>query len=276
MNQLISIENVVIRQDQQGLYCLNDFNQAGGNIHHKRPSKWLSTNQAQELIKELSPNSGLGQNIVNELSQNSGLARNIINVVKGGVNPGTYVCKELVYAYAMWISPAFNLKVIRTFDSVVTKKVSEVDKVNIGLMILESAAKTLNLSNSAKLKGYQELQKYSGIPSLLPNYAIDTPSDVIDGSSRPSFSLTHLLQKYEVPIKTTVAYAILKDLGIVERNKRKSLKTGEDKEFWSVTSYGLMYGKNLTPPNNQRETQPHFYESRFKELLKLMQNAKAA
>ncbi|WP_392552901.1 KilA-N domain-containing protein [Orbus wheelerorum] len=265
MNQLITIENVVIRQDEQGLYCLNDFHRAAGSIHHKRPSKWLFTNQAQELIQELSPNSGLGQNIT--------------NVVKGGVNPGTYVCKELVYAYAMWISPTFNLKVIRTFDEVMTKQQPSdlySNKINASFMLLDFLKKNLNLSNSSVLNGCKTIQQTFGLPNLTPNYAIDAPSDVIDGSSRPSFSLTHLLQKYEVPIKTTVAYAILKDLGIVERNKRKSLKTGEDKEFWSVTSYGLMYGKNLTPPNNQRETQPHFYESRFKELLKLMQNAKAA
>lgn len=40
-----------------------------------------------------------------------------LRVVRGGRSPGTYACKELLYAYAMWVSPTFSLHVIRTFDS---------------------------------------------------------------------------------------------------------------------------------------------------------------
>lgn len=38
----------------------------------------------------------------------------------------------------------------------------------------------------------------------------------------------------------------------------------------SLTAKGCMFGKNITSPANPRETQPHFFESRFPELLKLL------
>ncbi|WP_168416194.1 hypothetical protein [Erwinia amylovora] len=53
---------------------------------------------------------------------------------------------------------------------------------------------------------------------------------------------------------------------LLERKERPSSRHGT-RQFWSVTSAGLIYGKNITSPGNPRETQPHFYESRFPRLL---------
>ena len=42
------------------------------------------------------------------------------------------------------------------------------------------------------------------------------------------------------------------------------------KQFKSLTNRGLRYGKNLINPHNEKETQPHFYEDTFPELLDML------
>lgn len=151
-------------------------------------------------------------------------------------------------------------------QSVLSLPGASADQVQSGLLILESATRLLNLSNSSRLGALQRLQEFAGVPTLMPTYAIDAPSDAVDGSSRPTAAITTLLKLHGCGITTPVAYRILERLGLVERKFRPSRRFGE-RQFWSVTAAGLRYGKNITSPQNPRETQPHFYESRFHDLM---------
>jgi hypothetical protein len=99
----LTISNTPINQDTDGRYCLNDFHKAAGGEEKHSPNRWTRTENYKALVEELTPE----------------MASAPVNIISTGT-PGTYVVKELVYAYAMWISPAFSLKVIRAYDALVT------------------------------------------------------------------------------------------------------------------------------------------------------------
>lgn len=103
----IEIDGAVIRQDQFGRYCLNDLHKASGGEDKHAPYRFIRNEQTQALIAEINRS----PNMVNACE-----------MIKGGLNQGTYVVKQIVYAYAMWISPSFNLKVINTFDAVANQQ----------------------------------------------------------------------------------------------------------------------------------------------------------
>ncbi len=96
----LMIAGIEIHQDQDSRFSLNDFHKAAGGEARHKPSEWMRVGRVQELVDEIGK---------------AGIPA--LRVVRGGSSPGTYACKELVYAYAMWVSPTFSLHVIRTFDS---------------------------------------------------------------------------------------------------------------------------------------------------------------
>lgn len=94
MNAQVSVANVAIRQFDN-LYSPNDLHKAAGGENRHKPSLWSNNNQTLDLISEIEKAG------IPAIQKKQGL--------------GTFVSKELVVHYGMWISPAFSLKVIRAF-----------------------------------------------------------------------------------------------------------------------------------------------------------------
>lgn len=99
----ITIFETGIRQDAQGRFCLNDLHRAAGGLAKHKPSEWLRNRQTQELAQEIS---------------RAGIPALVS--INGGTRQGTYACRELVIAYAAWISPAFHVKVLQVFLAAVS------------------------------------------------------------------------------------------------------------------------------------------------------------
>ncbi|MBY7766630.1 KilA-N domain-containing protein [Vibrio fluvialis] len=89
-----------------GLYSLNDLHKVSGSAKKHQPHQFLRNDQTRDLISEI------------DRSANSRIA---YEAYRGGKHQGTWVCKELVYAYAMWISARFHLQVIRAFDAITSQ-----------------------------------------------------------------------------------------------------------------------------------------------------------
>ena len=107
------LANTQIRQDAAGRFCLNDLHQASGGANKHRPSLWMDNRQTQALIAEIEAETA---------ADVAGIPATVpaVETISDGFAKGTYAVKELVYAYAMWISAAFHLHVIRAYDAMVT------------------------------------------------------------------------------------------------------------------------------------------------------------
>ncbi len=108
-NIALTLGNITIRQ-QNGLFSLNDLHKAAGGEEKHQPAFFIRREDTQALAAEI-------------CSADSQIKA--FETVRGrGKQQGTYACRELVIAYAAWISAAFHLKVIRVFLAATTPQAS--------------------------------------------------------------------------------------------------------------------------------------------------------
>lgn len=105
------ISQFIIRQDTSGRYCLNDLHKAAvvsgrAKAAHK-PANFMRRKETKALEAAI-------------IRRCSDLSITPSVVVKGNfssLEQGTFVCRQMVYAYAMWIDADFHLDVIEAFDA---------------------------------------------------------------------------------------------------------------------------------------------------------------
>ena len=260
----IIICNTAIGQDAEGRFRLNDLHKAavasGANERTKEPGKFMASPQTVELVKELETTQNLGSFPVNKIE---------------GRNGGTYVVKELVYAYAMWISAKFHLHVIRAFDALVTGAAQpKPEPAPTGLPrpigeTVDAISKIFDMLNVCPTSRVGLSRRYfsKNVPDLLevlPDYTVDS-AVIVANSSDATLSLTALLEREGTSIKTSQANLKLQSLGLLEK---VVTPTGY---FWMVTEKGRKYGKNLSSDKGKAgSVQPHWFVSSGKELIALI------
>ena len=141
----ITILNTPIRQTADGLFCVNDLHKAAGGAKKDKPSNWLRLESTKGIVRELE--SERNQVLTSEdLSINRHL-----RVVSGSPESGggAFVARELVYAYAMWISPKFHLQVIRTFDAHVQAQIAALAQDATSYQAIAMSSDDLLISDAA-------------------------------------------------------------------------------------------------------------------------------
>ena len=90
-------------QVKDGLFSLNDLHRSAGSEYRYKPSEFFRKDSTKSLIEFLNA----GNHAFKAVER------------KKGRYGGSWVCKELVYEYAMWLNPEFKVNVIRAFDALV-------------------------------------------------------------------------------------------------------------------------------------------------------------
>lgn len=127
----------------------------------------------------------------------------------------------------------------------------------------------------AVAKGLQELLKASDASvAAYINKGIEPmnlpPIEYVP-SKGVKFSATALLKQFGRKESINLFNARMEELGYLATKQRKSTSSKSGfKNFKCLTEKGLEFGENMVSPHNEKETQPHYYENRFQELLDVL------
>lgn len=170
MNLIISNQTI---SSHNGLFSLNDLHRASGSEKKHQPALFMRNTEVQALISEIEQENSSSTDLQT-------LNKAYETVVGKGKQQGTFVCKELVYRYAMWISPKFSLMVIRAFDSLTQSQfIPAIAEQRKTITVEQQSAIRLAVAKRCKSASvhyatiYEALKKHFDIPRYTELLACD-------------------------------------------------------------------------------------------------------
>lgn len=138
------------------------------------------------------------------------------------------------------------------------KNINEVEKVEVNFKALKYISDLMGYNKNSKAIMSNKL-----IDSLGLEQSLKIEYTKSNGVLKP---LTQLLKENNIELSSIKVNKKLLELGIIEEKTRKSTKG--IKKYKSIKN--MEFGENQVSPKNPKETQPLYYEEKFKELMELV------
>jgi phage regulator Rha-like protein/ribosomal protein L7/L12 len=218
-----------------------------------------------------------------ERATNSGVSR-------GKVETKTYFLNEpqatllMTYLRNSEIVRKFKVRLVKEFYKMRELLQNQNFSGNSQNEILQIEKEMIGLKTAIEILRPSEASKIGMTKTLFGKIGLETSYLPEYSDEEHTFSAKTLLEKFEIKISVQQFNKKMISAGFLETKSRKSSKyrTEKDvngkevkipilKEFKSLTEKGLQFWKNMISPKNQLETQFHYFENRFSELLKILE-----
>lgn len=132
--------------------------------------------------------------------------------------------------------------------------------LDLKVRFIEWSANFLGVNDAGKLLMARKLAEEYGTQQYLPDYVT---------SKGQTHSATYLLKAHNCNISASIFNISCHSFGLVKKMERKG-KGGTIHTWWALTDEGMEYGENKVSDKCPLQTQIHWYDDRFTEVLDII------
>lgn len=157
----------------------------------------------------------------------------------------------------------FKVDYINAFNAMEAELKSQkpaLPDLDLKVRFIEWSAKFLGVNDAGKLLMARKLAEEYGTQQYLPDYVT---------SKGQTHSATYLLKAHNCNISANVFNISCHSFGLIKKMERKG-KGGTIHTWWALTDEGMEYGENKVSDKCPLQTQIHWYDDRFTEVLDII------